>query len=104
MNDAQFKRHTRHLALAWAALIALMLASLGSAYLALGAGNAIAGLVIAAVKAGLVVIVFMRLGHAAPAVRLAAAAALATWLLLAGLSGVDYATRPNDAAVYQQPP
>ena len=36
MNDRDFRRHARHLLLAWIALIALMLASLGSAYVPLG--------------------------------------------------------------------
>jgi hypothetical protein len=36
-------------------------------------------------------------------VRIAAATALAIWLLLAGLSGVDYATRPHEPARYQSP-
>ena len=61
MNDSGHARPVRRLLLAWAALVALMLASLGSAYLPLGAGNLVAGVVIAAVKTGIVAWVFMRL-------------------------------------------
>jgi cytochrome c oxidase subunit 4 len=103
MNDSQFARHVRHLLFAWIALLALMLASLGSAYLSLGIGNVAAGIVIAVVKSAIVVALFMRMASASAVVRIAAAAALATWLLLIVLSGVDYATRPSEPADYQAP-
>jgi cytochrome c oxidase subunit 4 len=103
MNDIDFKRQTQRLLWAWIALLALMFASLGSAYVPLGAGNVIAGLVIAAIKSGIVAIVFMRLASASAMVRIAAATALVTWGLLVALSGVDYATRANEPALYQPP-
>jgi cytochrome c oxidase subunit 4 len=103
MSDREFHRRRRHIAIAWAALLALMLASLGSAYLSLGAGNLVAGLVIAAAKSAIVVVLFMGLARSSAMVRIATATALATWALLAGLSGVDYATRPREPAVYQSP-
>jgi caa(3)-type oxidase subunit IV len=90
----------RRIALAWAALLALMLTSLGSAYLSLGVGNVVAGVVIACIKTGIVVTVFMRLGRAGSAARLAVGAGLALGLLLASLSALDLATRgPGPAAV-----
>lgn len=103
MKEHEFRRRRTHIAIAWIALLALMLASLGSAYLPLGPGNLIAGLVIAAIKSAIVVVLFMGIMRSSTMVRIAAAAALATWLLLVALSGVDYATRPNEPAVFQQP-
>lgn len=103
MTDDQFTHHIRRLVLAWAALIALMLASLGSAYIPLGIGNMIAGLAIAAIKSAIVVALFMRLVDASAMIRIVAVVAVAFWLLLAGLSGVDYATRPGEPAPFQVP-
>ena len=101
MNEQQFKHRRKQLAIAWVTLLALMLASLGSAYLSLGLGNVIAGLVIATIKSTIVVVLFMGIARSSTMVRIAAATALATWLLLAGLSGVDYATRPHEPARFQ---
>jgi cytochrome c oxidase subunit IV len=103
MNDLEFNRHARRLLLAWVALLALMFTSLGSAYLSLGIGNAIAGLVIAILKSAIVVALFMGLARASAMVRIVAATAFCTWLLLIALSGVDYATRARAPAIYQAP-
>jgi cytochrome c oxidase subunit IV len=103
MNEHEFRRRRRHIAIAWVALLALMLASLGSAYLSLGPGNLIAGLAIAAIKSAIVIVLFMGIARSSAMVRIAAGAALATWLLLVALSGVDYATRPHEPAIFQQP-
>lgn len=103
MNDTDFKRHTRRLLVAWVALLALMLSSLGSAYLSLGAGNVAAGLAIAILKSTIVILLFMELAHASAVLRIVAAAGLATWLLLLSLSAVDYATRAVEPAAYQPP-
>ena len=103
MNKTPLRDHARALAMAWAALLALMLASLGSAYLRLGAGNVVVGLAIAAVKSAIVVWLFMRLRTSSATVRIVAATALATLLLLVGLSSVDYATRPAEPAAFQSP-
>ena len=103
MNGSRFARRARRLALAWVALLALMFASLGSAYVALGIGNVVAGIVIAIVKSAIVIALFMRMACTSAMVRIAAATALATWLLLIALSGVDYATRPDEPAAYQPP-
>ena len=103
MNETSLRKHARILAVAWAALIALMLASLGSAYLRLGVGNVALGLAIALVKSAIVVWLFMRLRTSSATVRIVAATALATLLLLFVLSGVDYATRSWEPAAYQVP-
>jgi cytochrome c oxidase subunit IV len=103
MNEREFKLHALKLLLAWAALLVLMLSSLGSAYLSLGAGNLVAGVVIAIVKSCIVALLFMRLARSSATVRLVAAIGLAMWLVLAGLSGVDYATRSRAPAAFQLP-
>jgi cytochrome c oxidase subunit IV len=59
----RFRRRARHLLWAWLALIALMLTSLGSAYLRLGPWNPVAGLVIAAIKTSIVLGLFMGLAR-----------------------------------------
>ncbi len=103
MKQEPLARHARTLAIAWAALLALMLTSLGSSYLSLGAGNAAAGLVIAVLKSAIVVWLFMRLSSASAMVRIVAVTALGTLLLLFALSGVDYATRLDEPAPVQAP-
>ena len=103
MNGTSLRHHVRAIAGAWAALIALMLASLGSAYLRLGVGNLAVGLAIAVVKAAIVSWLFMRLRTSSAMVRIVGATALATLLLLFALSSVDYATRPAEPAAFQPP-
>jgi len=98
-----FARERRTIALAWIALLLLMLASLGSAYLKLGPWNMVAGLVVAGIKAAIVAWLFMRLREAGPLIRLAAVAGLGAWCLLVALSGVDYATRTPTPAPVQPP-
>ncbi len=93
----------RRVLLAWAALIALLLASLGSAFVPLGAGNAPLGLGIAVAKTAIVGWLFMRLRRAGALIRVVAACGLATLALLAALSGVDYATRVDEPAPMQTP-
>jgi cytochrome c oxidase subunit 4 len=89
--------------IAWAALLALMLTSLASAYVPLGPWNLVAGVGIAAVKASIVLFVFMGLSRAPAVLRLCAALGFATLALLFALSGVDYATRTTHTASVQQP-
>jgi cytochrome c oxidase subunit 4 len=98
-----FSRTLRSTALAWVALLALMTASLGSAYVRLGAWNTVAGLGIAAVKCAIVVWLFMRMREAGPLIRLAGVAGLGVWAILVGLSGVDYGTRVITPAAVQRP-
>ena len=103
MNQPSLRDRVRSLAIAWVALLALMLSSLGSAYLRLGVGNVVAGLAIAVVKSAIVVWLFMRLRTAPATVRIVAATGLATLLILLALSGVDYATRASEPAAFQAP-
>jgi cytochrome c oxidase subunit 4 len=103
MDDAHLHRHGRTIALTWLLLLALMLTSLGSAYLRLGVFNMVTGLVIAAIKAGLVLWIFMRLSSAPALIRLVAAIGFALWGVLVVLSGVDYATRAETPAEVQRP-
>lgn len=100
-KDKAFRAHVRRLVFAWVALLVLMFTSLATAFVPLGTGNLVAGLAIAAVKAALVIAIFMGLLREQMAVRLAAAFALGLWLVMVGLSGVDYATRPHAPASYQ---
>lgn len=88
---------------AWAALVALMLTSLASAYVPLGRWNLVAGLVIAGIKSLIVLAVFMGLRRAPALLRMAAAIGFAMLALLFALSGVDYATRIVQPAAVQQP-
>jgi len=101
--DRRFARRARTLGLAWIALLALMLASLGSAYLRLGAFNMPAGLLISAVKAGIVAWLFMRLREAGLLLRMAALAGLAVYTIQLVLTGVDYETRAQTPAAVQRP-
>lgn len=60
----------------WGGLMALLLATLGGAYIPLGSWNLVLALLIATTKAALVVIFFMQLRRPDPLLRLAALAAL----------------------------
>lgn len=102
-DKSSFARTARTLGLAWIALIVLMLASLGSAYLKLGPWNVATGLLIAALKAAIVAWLFMRLRDAGPLIRLVAIAGLGLWSIQVALSGVDYATRSVTPAVVESP-
>jgi cytochrome c oxidase subunit 4 len=100
-SPSPFARRARGLALAWLGLLALLLLSLGSAYLKLGNGNLVAGLLIAALKSAIVAWWFMQLRLASATVRTAAFVGLFMLALLATLSGVDYATRLPETAPVQ---
>ena len=104
MNDTSaFARRAPGILAAWVALLALMFASLGSAYLPLGPWNAVIGLAVAALKSAIVLCCFMRLTQGGPLPRLVAAAGVFMLALLAGLSSVDYATRAVEPAATQAP-
>ena len=89
--------------LAWLALLVLMLASLGSAYLKLGAWNMVGGPRDRGVKAAIVAWLFMRLREAGLLLRTAALAGLAVWTIQLVLTGVDYETRAQTPAAVQRP-
>jgi cytochrome c oxidase subunit 4 len=102
-DERRFARTARMLGIAWIALLALMLSSLGSAYLKLGPWNMVTGLVIAAIKATIVAWLFMRLRESGPLIRLVAVAGLGLWSVLVALSGVDYETRALTPTAVQRP-
>jgi cytochrome c oxidase subunit 4 len=90
--------------LVWAALMVLLLLTVASTWLRLGAWNSVLNLAIATLKALLVAIFFMRLRRASALLRLVAAAALLALAVLFGLSHTDYATRSMQSAPWQKPP
>ena len=92
------------LAKVWLALVALLMLSLGSAYLPMGAWNGVANLGIALLKAALVAVYFMHLAASRTQVRLAAAAAVLVFLLLQALTGADYLSRTMHRAPWSAPP
>ena len=91
------------LAAVWLALLVLLFLSFGSAYLHLGVWNGVANLAIAAMKAALVALVFMKLHEDQPVLRLTALVALFTLTVLFSLSVADYATRIEYPAPWQAP-
>jgi cytochrome c oxidase subunit IV len=77
----------------WLALIVLLLATLGSAFIPLGVGNAAINLAIAVAKSLLVVFFFMHLRSAHPVLRIVATAGFFWLAILLGLSLTDFAVR-----------
>jgi cytochrome c oxidase subunit 4 len=79
--------------LVWVSLLALLLVTLGSAYVPLGRLNGAVNLAIAAAKALLVAFFFMHLRSAHSMLRIAAAAGFFWLAILIGLSLTDFAVR-----------
>lgn len=79
--------------LIWAALLVLLGLTFGLAYVPLGAFNVVAALGIAAVKAGLVALLFMGLNQSGDLIRLCAAAGLFWLVILFTLTLSDFLTR-----------
>jgi len=90
---AEQDRVLRGTALAWLALLALMLTSLASAWLPIGRWHLAVGVLIAALKSAIVLGRFMRLRHAGALVRSVAVAGGFTLALLFALTGLEDATR-----------
>jgi cytochrome c oxidase subunit IV len=90
-------RNTRALwkgpAIAWLALLALFAASLGSAYLPLGAGNVTLNLLIAAAMVGVLATFLMDLQHANQLTRIVAIAGPFWLVLMLALTFSDYLSR-----------
>ena len=79
--------------MALAALLGLLLATIGCAFLPIGAGHTPLALLISCAKCGVILGIFMRLGRATSLARLAFAAGI-FWLgIIAALSLSDYLTR-----------
>lgn len=87
----------------WAALLLLLAATAGSAFLPLGPWNAVVNLTIAVAKAGLVAVFFMHLRDARGLVRLAGAVAVFLLVILFGLGATDYLNRRVYPAPWQLP-
>ncbi|MES2264364.1 MAG: cytochrome C oxidase subunit IV family protein [Pseudomonadota bacterium] len=97
------ERQDKPLVLVWIALLLLLAATAASALLQLGAWNSVLNLGIAALKAGLVMVFFMRLRSSHVLIRLTVITGMATLAILFALSGSDYLTREHYAAPYQGP-
>lgn len=102
-DGAAFGAQAIRLGAAWLALLALMTASLVSAYFRLGPGNLVAGVGIAVLKTAIVVWLYMELRLASAVVRLVGLAAAVMLAVLFTLSGVDYRTRLHEPVVVQAP-
>jgi cytochrome c oxidase subunit 4 len=87
------KRSNLAIAATGALLLALAAASYGLSFVHSGAWGLPLALGIAALKAGIVISVFMELRREAASVQLAAATALLMMLLLVALTAADVATR-----------
>jgi len=83
----------RPLAITYAALLALLALSAGSALLPLGVFNAAINMGVSVAKALLVMSVFMRLTTSPAVVRLFAAAGFAWLCVLVSIAAGDYLTR-----------
>jgi cytochrome c oxidase subunit 4 len=86
-------RPVRRYVLAWLGLLALLLITVGTALVPLGALNVALNLGISVAKTLLVMIIFMHLDSGSPAIRLAAATGFVWLLLLFILTLGDYLTR-----------
>ena len=79
--------------LIWAGLMILLLLTLAMAYVPMGKLSPAIGIVIAAIKAGLVVLLFMELADARPLIRLAAMAGIVFLAALFLLTLADVLSR-----------
>jgi cytochrome c oxidase subunit 4 len=77
----------------WAGLVLLVCLTLGLSYVQLGSGNIAVALLIAAGKAVIVLLAFMKLARSPALTWLFAGAGLFWLLIMFGLAGLDYAAR-----------
>jgi cytochrome c oxidase subunit IV len=87
----------------WVVLLGLLASTFALAHVRLGDLNAAVSLAIGAVKALLVVLVFMKLRQASTLLVVFAVAGLIALAVLFGLSGTDYATRTTTPAPWTAP-
>lgn len=92
-QEARGLRRFRPQLLAWLALVALLGATWGFAYLPLGAGNLVVALAISTAKLLLVAVIFMELRESAALLRLGAAAGFVFLAILLVLTFADVAVR-----------
>ncbi|MGJ4912924.1 cytochrome C oxidase subunit IV family protein [Bradyrhizobium sp. HKCCYLRH2060] len=81
--------------LIWLALMLLLFSSTAIAYVPMGRLTTTAGIVIAVIKSGLVMLFFMELTKSKPLIRLAAVAGLVFVAVLFTLTFADVLTRPG---------
>lgn len=79
----------------WFALLVLLAATVGSAYVPLGALNSVLNLAIAATKVVLVMVFFMNLGSSSALLRLAALCGVFWLTFMFVLTAADYLTRQS---------
>ena len=79
--------------LVWAALLALLLLSLGIAYVPMGRMTTVAGIVIAGIKSVLVVLLFMEVASSKPLIRIVAISGLVFLIAMFALTLTDVLTR-----------
>ncbi len=79
--------------LTWIALLVLLAITCGSSFIRMGAFNVAVNFAVAALKALLVVLIFMHVRHERPVIWLVAAAGVIWLALLAGLSSTDFGAR-----------
>jgi len=87
------RSHTRSYVLVYLALLLLLGATIGAAYMDLGPLNLALTLLIATLKAGLVLVFFMHIRESSGLVRFFALAGLIWLVILIGLTLSDYLTR-----------
>jgi caa(3)-type oxidase subunit IV len=96
-DDTDGERSERRLwagpALVWVALLVLFAASLGSAYVPMGAGNVAVNLAIAVVMLGLLAVFLMDLLNARTLIRTVAVAGLFWTIFMFSLTFTDYLSR-----------
>jgi cytochrome c oxidase subunit 4 len=79
----------------WFALLILLTATVGSAYIPLGAFNTVINMLIAAAKVALILLFFMKLRSSSPMIRLTSLAGLFWLTFMFALTAGDYLTRQN---------
>lgn len=92
-NRATAGRLWRKNIMIWAALLALLLLSLGLAYIPMGRLTTAAGIAIAAVKSTLVLLLFMELATSKSLIRLTALSGLVFVIVMFTLTLSDVLTR-----------
>lgn len=86
---------TRVAVLTWVGLLLLVAATVTLAHVPMGIGNTVASFGIAALKAALILLFFMKLWHGRPLNRLAVGVLILFLGILFGLTFTDYLTRPD---------
>jgi cytochrome c oxidase subunit 4 len=92
-RSVEYRSVRRTYIFTYLALLALLAATVGIAFVDLGALNTIAALAIACLKAVLVAVFFMHVRHSGPATRIFVGAGLLWLLILIGLTLTDYLSR-----------